>query len=590
MAGLIWKPPATLDHRKYREILALIKAEKERDPIRAMAWFAAVAESDFWFWQKYVMPLGSLPIQDKHHKRYGKLLVDEPWYFDRMREIQDNFDNRRSNVLYRWFRGGFKSTSIVQGGVLWILAKNHPSACDCGACPPSDTIAIFTHKIEKVGEAMGGKIKSQIAKNEILRAHWPQFRLATKLSDTAIILDRKEGPHEPSVSVHPITGSSAGGHYTWIFGDDCVTEEIDRSPELARKVDDQISYMQMLRKDNTVYVWVGTPYPYNDPIHARAVKGGFFSRISHFPGILPGNIPQLFSLQHFQDIARTTEDQIFQAQIMLRLVPKGGAYFRVEWLPRWRGRAEEAAKGARIHFIIDMAGAGKKSDYSTLRVVACFHDKRRRNLDLWREKIGLTDMADLLFGCPMGDEVLAENHWKPTGGLVTQWARIDPDLTVWVEEVGASGHAETFRRELAYRRKMGMRTPLVYIRGLTSNMQKESRIARLQPEYRQGMIEYPEGAPETRWKPGFGHGSATSGDDRDTLQQFVEDEYKHWTVNGETAYDDMLDTEAWFALPNAVFAYGDSDSSQPDSLGSEFERRLADKRSGREGNPSWRVS
>lgn len=553
MKLLPWKLPPSPQHPDYREILALIRAEYEKNPRKAMAWFRAIAESDFWFFQKYVMPLGGQDpysvepsrsgyrIQDVHHKRKGGLIVDEPWFFDRMREAQDDFETGRSDVLYMFFRGGFKTTAIVQGGSLWFLARD-----------PMETIAIFTHKVEQVGESMGGVLLSQVKNNETLRRHWPQFRNAPKLSDTLITVDRGQGPKEPSISIHPILGSAASGHYSKIFVDDAVTDRIAQSPADLQRVENALSYLQPLRKDATQYFYVATPYPTvtgHDPIYKRYLSKKFFSLVRFQPAILPGNIPQLFSLQHFRAAMRKMDDQLAESQYMLRIIPKGGAYFRREWLRSYRLSPEQAAIGARIVIIVDMAdGSPQKqgNDFSIARVVALTYDKKRRNLDMFREKIGLTGMSDLLFGCLPGDEKLPENSWIPLGGLVKKWSAYDPDLKILVEEVGATGYAETFKREMKHRkREVGGAAPSCIVESLRSQRKKENRIAKLQPDYRQGLIEYPE--------KGFGHGSV--GDTRDVFEQFVEDEYKGWTLAGDTLNDDMLDTEAWLAQPEVFVSY-----------------------------------
>lgn len=584
MKLLPWKLPPSPASPLYAEILALIRAEYVKNPKKAMAWFRAIAESDFWFWQKYVMPLGGQDpysaeptksgyrIQDPHHKRRGGLIVDEPWLFDRMREVQDDFETGRSDVLYMFFRGGFKTTAIVQGGSLWFLARD-----------AMETIAIFTHKVEQVGESMGGVILSQVKNNEILRRHWPQFRNAPKLSDTLLTVARGEGPKEPSISIHPILGSAASGHYSKIFVDDAVTDRIAQSPADLQRVENALSYLQPLRKDATQFFYVATPYPTitgYDPIYKRYLGKKFFSLVRFQPAILPGNIPQLFSLRHFKAAMAKMEDQFAESQYMLRIVPKGGAYFRREWLRHYRFSAEQAAIGARIVILVDMA-SGNSDDFSIARVVALTHDKKRRNLDLWREKVGLTGMSDLLFGAMPGDEALPENAWIPRGGLVAKWLEHDPDLRVMVEEVGATGYAETFRREIAHRkRELGGRAPSCQIESLTSRRKKENRISKLQPDYRQGLIEYPVN--------GFGHGSV--GDDRDTFEQFVEDEYKGWTLAGDTLNDDMLDTEAWLAQPEVFVSYP---SLEVDTEPAYFRRTLfpvaSPEGSGSFEEASWRV-
>lgn len=555
MAAFKWSLPDSPDSKQYREINALLKAERERDPIRAMAWFAAICESDFWYWQKHVMPLGTLKIGDPDHRNKGKLVVDEPWFFDRMREVQNDFDGGATDVLYMWFRGSYKTTTIIKGGALWFLARD-----------PNETVAIFTHKVEQTGENMGNWFVDQLKNNETLLDHWPQFRKPKKNSDTLIIVDRPGGAHEPSISIHPILGSAAGGHFTKILVDDAVTDKIAYSAEECKKVDDKLSYIQPLRRDNTQYFYVATPYTEQDPVWKRAAKGAgperFFKRISKHPAILPGNVPQLFSLKYFKKTMRNMETSIAQSQYMLRMLPRGQAYFKESWLRRWRGTPEEAAKGTKIHIIVDMAEGKTDSDFSTVKVFGLTHDKKRRCIDCWREKIGLTGMADLLFGPVKGEESWPENQWIMSHvgarGLVGKWLKVDPALTLYVEEIGATGYAETFRREMRHRRRDDSGAPSCLVKELRSNRKKENRIAKLQPEYRNGGFEYPEGSLETNWQPGFGHGSLTTGDDRDVLEQFIDDEYKGWTLLGETLNDDLLDLDAWLVQPEQFFPFADS--------------------------------
>lgn len=583
-----WHLPSSPDSRDYTELLEMIEAEREKNPKNALAWFAAVAETDFWFWQWQVMPLGKLLISDKYHKRKGQPVVKEAWFFDRMREVQEDMEAGRSDVLYYFMRGSYKTTAITQGGSLYKLARDHPSSCTCGACPAPHTIAIFTHKVDKVGSTFGRFFVSQLRHNKILLRHWPQFRNPSKISETAITIDRQEGPHEPSISVHPILGSAAGGHYTDIYVDDAVTERIARSPEECATVEAQLSFIQPLRTDSTIFTYVGTPYGEADPIWKKAQKGGFFSKVVKRPALLPGNIPQLFSLRHFKDLQRTMESQFWESQYMLRIVPRGGAYFRREWVAQQRGdgtwagkfRApvEVAAQGARIHIVVDMAdGKSPDADFSVVRVYAFTYEKKRIVLDLWREKIGLTDTADLLFGVMPGDEGLPENAWKPPGGLVRRWQKYDPDLDILVEEVGASGHAETFRREMRHRSRHGYEISCP-VRGVRSQRKKESRIAKLQPEYRNGAILYPE--------TGFGHGSFTTDDNRDVFQQFLEDEFSNWTLAGETLNDDLLDTEAWTAQEEVFLSYPDvAPDSRQDRWSRELDRYLDGVES---SDASWR--
>lgn len=562
-----WQLPPSPDSPLYREIIATIEEESARDPRSGMAWFAAVAETDLWFWQKYVMSTGKFRINERSHKNYGKLYVDEPWFFDRMREVQEKADQRLTRCLWQWFRFSLKTTSITKGGSLWLLAKD-----------PAHTVAIFTHKIDQAGENMGQDILDEVKGGKILQAHWPQFRQLKEATPTRITVDRPPGPREPSISLYPMMSSATSGHFKTILVDDAVTDSIIDSPPLLRKVDNQISRLAPLQHDDTMLWFIGTPWGKGDPVFERQQKGDYFNYVSRQPGILPGNVPQLRSLKFFLGWKKEMLDHHFQAQILLRVVPRGEQYFREEWIRHYNQPPEQAARGCRIHAILDTA-EGEGDDFTVVRIIGTTADRRRRNLDLWREKIGMMDLFDLLLGPEPGEENLPQNAWKPKKGILARWKPIDPDLAVWFEPYRTKDLIAAFRKEML-RRGRTYQVRVFPRPKLSGPKGKKRRIALLQADYRNGVIEYPIN--------GFGHGShaGSDPDTRDTMQQFIGDEYSQWTYDGEADNDDMLDTEAWPAQPGGGLSYPDP-AEAAEQGGIWAFRREAEVVSYRQA--SWRV-
>ena len=538
-----WALPSTPNHKLYRELEAELDYLSDTDPREAMVLFRAVSETDFWFFQKYVCSLGSFRIKDKAHPRFGGLYVDEPWFFDRAREVQEVFETRQNRVWFKWFRFSFKTTSIAKNGSLWILSRDE-----------METIAIFTHKVQQVGESMGGDLLDEIKNNEVLSNHWPQFRKLKEASDTRITLDRPSGPKEPSISVMPVLGSATSGHYTRIFNDDVTNDVIIESKQLIRKVDRQLNRQEPLRHDDTPVVFLGTVWGGNDPMVTRE-REGYFTKISHQPAFLAGNIPQLRSKEFFLDKKKGIRDDFeWNAQYMLRIVSRGGRYFRDEWRRYFAYTPEQmaVAVGGSIAFVIDPAGGGEDSDFFTIRVVALGYDRNIYNLDLWREQeLGETDVEDILFGTTSN---APEDAWKPREGLIQKWQKVDRHLIVWVEEFGASAWLKNFRREAKARLKSGELKIDVTFRELPKlNRSKAARIRFLQGPYRDGRIFDP--VPVSQGGRGFGHGSKE--DSRDTLDQYYEDEYSLWSLAEDmTAYgtvnDDCLDPEAWLFQPEVI--------------------------------------
>lgn len=535
--------PSAPDSKLYREMEAELEWLADNDPKEGQILLAGAAELDFWFWNKYVMSVGSFRIRDRNHPRYGALYVDEPFFFDRAREVQEDFEGRRDRVWYRWFRFSFKTTMIVKGGSLWLLARN-----------PQETIGIWTHKVTQQGEGMGQDILSEIRENRTLQDHWPCFRNLKEASGTRITVDRELGPKDPSISVRPILGSSTGGRFTWMFVDDAVEEKIIESKELTRKVDRQIARLFPLKADDAPVMFIGTIWGTQDPMLLRE-RDGFFAKVSHQPCFLPGNVPQLRSKEFFLDLrsgmkTATKDDFEWQTQLMLRLVPRGNRYFKPEWFRYYAEKPRQiaAAMGGGpdmagwLEIVIDPAGGEEDSDFTTLRVTALGMDGNMYHLDLWRERIDLIGMYDLLFGVGPAELLDAENELArmlAAGGLqqgiVRYWQPLCRDLVVWVEEFGASAWKKALRKE-AERRKIE-----VEIKELPKlNRSKPSRIRFFQLPMREGKNVFPAA--------GFGHGSID--DRRDTLAQMKEDEYELWSLNPDltasgTMNDDVLDNFAW---------------------------------------------
>lgn len=518
--------PPSPDHRIYRGLLAEIEALWTHSPKEAMALFRAQAEEDFWFFQKFCTSLGRFVIQDKAHKRYGKLWIDEPWMFDRAREVQHDLQNRTHGVFYNWARGFFKTCMIVRNGSLWILARD-----------PQETIFVFTHKVDQTGESMIGEILMEIETSEALQMHWPQFRQPLpESSGSRITLHREPGPREPSVSIHAILQSAASGHPTRIFVDDAVTDKTVESKQILEKTERQMERLAALRQDITPIVWIGTVWDEDDP-NMRFLKKDRFTRRSFHPGRDKKTGEWILrSEKFFKEQRNGMSSYEFSCQVLLEPVAKGTAYFDMGWRRYYTGSPREEAHGKRIHIFCDLA-KGTAEDYTIIRVLGLGADKLRYELDLYRERMGLADFMDFLFGMEPEELKREENFWKPRVGVVPLWKQRDANLVVWIEEFGASAWVQAVKMEME-RRKFRFR-----VRELSSNRRKESRIAALQVPYRNGEFLYPE--------RGFGHGS--KGDPRDTMEQFFQDEYRLYSYGGEGVLnDDMLDTEAWCVQPEVA--------------------------------------
>ena len=538
-----WKLPPTPTHRLYTELVAELDYLGTTEPKEAMILFRAVAEVDFWFFAKYATSLGGYRCKEPHAKHYGTLYLDHPWLFERAREVQEDFELRRDRVWKRWHRFSFKTTLILKCGTLWILSRD-----------AQETVGIWTHKVTQTGEGMGEDILQEIQQNQTLQDHWPQFRNLQEANGARITLDRELGPRDPSISVRPILGSSTGGRFSRMFCDDVIEEKIIESKQLVRKVDRAIARLFPLKGDDTPLMFLGTIWGSQDPM-LRREREGYFTKVDHHPCFDKKGNPTIRSREFFLDQKKgmrtsAKDDFEWESQFMLRIVSRGGRYFRDEWRRFYNYTPAQmaVAMGSSVAIVIDPAGGEEDADYFTIRVECLGYDRNIYGLDLWREQeLGETDVDDILFGTREANRD-ESSAWKPNDGLIPRWQKIDRHLVVWVEEFGASAWLKAFRKE-AKSRQID-----VTFRELPKlNRTKPSRIRFMQTPQREGRILDP--LPVSMGGKGFGHGSKD--DKRDTLDQYHEDEYCLWSLAEDlTAYgtvnDDMLDPRAWLFQPEVI--------------------------------------
>lgn len=536
-----WVLPDRPDSPFYTEVWGSIVHDTDRR--RAHARLRALAEADFFAFVKYVTTFGRYKIRDSGHAHRGRLWVDEPFVFDRCRELQADADAGNDDVFYNWSRFFFKTEMVTKNLTLWEIAKD-----------PSLTVALLTHKVDQAGEQIFSGLRDEIEKNKNLPKLWPKtFSTDTRLypvftSDRMTVL-REAGPREPTISIHSVTHQPTSGHYRRIIVDDAV---VRKTIETVREIEKTVTLMRQataLGQDDTITRWVGTVWDAGDPNMRLLKEGDFFSRRSYFPAYVPKEqglrwsanadtdrdwTPTLRSRTFLEKWRRKLGAYEFSCQMQGDPVSKGDQGFDLAWLREYDRAPRAEAEGKKIQLFIDPAGEAEKkdSDFWCFRVIGLGADKKRYNLDLWNERLQLPDALDLTFALV--------RSWKPE--------------QVWIEEYTGQGYRAAIEREMEQR---GYRFNLRKIPALKRS--KSSRISLLQTAYRRGDV----------WNPrhGFGHGSgpkyidamrilaepsklteirATVHDRRDTYQQFREDEYFKWTpTEGSTLHDDMLDCDAW---------------------------------------------
>lgn len=537
--------PDRPDHPLYLE--ELVDIENDPNPARSRKRMREFVEQDLWAFNKWVMSFGEYTVADSDHPRYGKLWVDDPWVFDRCRELQYDSETGVEDKFYNWSRYFFKTELITKNLSLWELVQDLLL-----------TFGFFIHKVDQAGDQIfSGGIKTEIERNAKLVLLWPHaFRKDVKeyplWTNTACTIIRPLGPREPTFSIHGIDHLPTSGHYRREVFDDAVVQKTVATPKAIRAGIARIQEATALGQDDTLSRHVGTTWDADDP-NMQNVKQGVVVRdhrpaLVHADGLVwtstssvddPKWVPQLRSRSFLRKWRRKLGAYSFSCQMMGTPIAKNELTFDPAWLKTYESLpADKRLRGNR-YMIVDPAGVkgSKKSDFWVFRIVELRADRNTYTLDLWRERMTLIDATHLLFA------------------LVRLW---EPKKT-WLEETGAQGFDAAFKDEMQRR---GFRFSLGVIRSAhwQRHTAKEDRILLLQPSYERG----------ERWYPGegFKHGSGplyidalraavqdptlegqrrTRVDDkRDTFVQFREDEYTKWTpVPGSTLYDDCLDNEAW---------------------------------------------
>lgn len=178
--------------------------------------------------------------------------------------------------------------------------------------------------------------------------------------------------------------------------------------------------------------------------------------------------------------------------------PESGGEFKKEWLQRYQTKP---TKGLNTYILVDPASEKKKtSDYTAVFVVGLADDQNYYVLDFVRDRLSLTQRADLLFRL--------HREYRP--------------LAVGYERYGMQADVEHMRDRME---REQYRFQIVELGG---QLKKEDRIRRLVPLFEARRIWFPTQLTYTQH----------DGQMRELVRDFVEDEMAPFPVG---RHDDMID-------------------------------------------------
>lgn len=509
----------------------------------------ATAEDDFWYFCKRCTPFSDYRITERNHPMKGELWIDHPFQFWFCRQLQEITEEPPEGwVWFKFHRDSHKTTTILDW-MLWLLARDE-----------SETIGMWTHKTDEIGEGMGRGLLTQLEENPLtqpLRDYWPQFRNLQQAKAQGFTVDRLPGPREQSVTIASILTSMTSIHPRRYVLDDVVTERLRDNPEQIQRVAKNISALAALLRADSPVVVVNTPWDEADPLVQRE-KDGLFAKVYEQSCYLEDGEANLHTKAHFvRKRKEINDDSIYFPQFELRFHRQASVIFDWKNMSFYDEPAEQiAAQYPFINIIVDGAGGGKDADFTVIRVATWTAHDSWANLELIRERVGWTKAAQILLGRDPTDPSTdwIQKMYTPNGvGVIERWMKHDPRLILWFDEAANQGWTENFKEMCRLRSIRFSAGKLPTLKAVPQEhlagygMTKLKTIKRLEGPYDQGKASYP--------RKGFGHGShvGLAGEDsRDTMVQFRQDEFDRMKLNKLPPHDDGLDTEKLMVTPDAV--------------------------------------
>lgn len=441
----------------------------------------------------------------------GRKDLEREWLFDRCREVQANPNGN----LDLWAREHYKSTIITFGKTIQDVLASH------GDDPLSEwrgreiTVGIFSHT-RPIAKGFLRQIKNELEGNITLRELFPDIlydnprKEAPKWSeDDGIIVKRKTNPKEATVEAWGVVdGMPTGKHFLLLDYDDVVTKESVNTPEMIAKTTDALSLSYNLGADGGIKRFVGTRYHFNDSYKAVIERGIAKPRLH--PATDDGTIEgkPVFLTQEALDTKRREQGPYIYACQMLQN-PKADETqgFREEWL---RYYDKDASAGTNRYVLVDPASGKKKgNDYTAAWVVGLGKDNNYYILDVVRDRLSLTQRAQLVMDL--------HRKWQPKQVRYEKYG-----LQADIEHIRTVQEQENYRFQIE---EVGGETA------------KPDRIKRLIPLFEQGRI----------WLPRTRYRTNLEGKTEDLVDVFIQQEYKAFPV---AVHDDMLDSLARIAEPD----------------------------------------
>ena len=433
----------------------------------------------------------------------GRTDIDNDWLFERCMEVQQQPDG----FLDLWSREHYKSTIITYGKTIQDILSD-----------PEVTVGIFSHT-KPIARAFLRQIKYELETNERLKYLFPEIlyenpkkEAGNWSEDKGITVRRKSNPKEATVEAHGLVdGQPTSKHFSRLVYDDVVTRESVTSPEMIAKTTEAWALSLNLGAHGGFRRYIGTRYHFNDTYKTIMDRGAAVARIhpATDDGTATGR-PVFLSAASLAEKRRDMGPFVFGCQMLQNPKADEAQGFDETWL-RYYDREPDPAT-VNFYILVDPANAKRKeNDYTSMFVVGLGADRNYYIYDMVRDRLNLTERANLLFEL--------HREYLP--------------LDVGYEHYGMQAdiqHIEYLQEQRGYRFNI---TPLG---GMTP---KNDRIRKLIPLFEQGRV----------WFPRVLYRRDYEGRRENLVERFIKDEFLPFPV---MLHDDMLDCLARILHPELV--------------------------------------
>jgi predicted phage terminase large subunit-like protein len=440
--------------------------------------------------------------------------AEHQWIFERCREIQIQPDG----YLDLWSREHYKSAIITYAKTIQDILASHGDEPLSVWGGREATVGIFSHT-RGIAKRFLRQIKFEFEQNELLKEWFPDILYANPhkqspkwSEDDGIVVKRKSNPAEATVEAWGVVdGQPIGKHFFILVYDDVVVPESVTSPEMMSKTSDMLALSFALGAEGGRRRFIGTRYHANDAYKTVIDRQTAKQRVHLLTkdGTADGE-PVLRSKEWVAEKRRDMGPYIFACQMLQNPKADETQGFREEWVKYHDGMKRD---GLNVYMLFDPAGSkSKKSDYTSGWVVGLGPDENLYVLDMVRDRLNLTQRADLVMRW--------HKKYKP---VRTDGVRYEKyGLMADIEHIQSIQRATNYRFDIT---EVGGQIP------------KNERIKRLVPYFEQGRVFLPRSLYYT----------GSDGKLTDLIKDFIEQEYKSFPV---PIHDDMLDALARIAEPD----------------------------------------